>query len=80
MAALRDRKTRLTFETDQELRYLGKLRAIVVQPNPWFCAVRLKGTRVVYEIAWETIFTRAAQIFAEKQREERRACRGKKAA
>ena len=33
-----------------------------MQPNPWFCAVRLKGTRVVYEIARGTIFKRAAQI------------------
>lgn len=75
MTPLRDRKTRLTFETDQELRYRGRLRPVVVMPQPWFCAVRLKGTRVAYEISWETIFKHAAQIFADKQREERKSKR-----
>jgi hypothetical protein len=30
MTALRERKTRLTFETDQEVRYRGKMRAPIV--------------------------------------------------
>lgn len=73
MTTLRDRKTRLIFETDQHIRYRGKLRAVIVCPSPWLCAVRLKGTRVVYEISWETVFTRAAQIVADGQRAERKA-------
>jgi len=72
MTALRNRKRRLKFETDQEIRYRSKMRPVIVEPNAWFCAVRLKGTRVRYEIAWETIFKRAAMIHADKLRAERK--------
>jgi hypothetical protein len=79
MTTLRDRKTRLTFETDQELRYRGKLRPVIVMPQPWLCAVRLKGTQTTYEISWETIFKHAAQLAANRLREERKTRRKKSA-
>jgi hypothetical protein len=75
MTALRERRTRLVFETDQEMRHRGKRRPILVMPQPWYCSVRLKGTRAVYDIAWETIFMHAAQLVADKARAERRAAR-----
>jgi hypothetical protein len=75
MTALRNRKTRLSFETDQEIRYRGKMRPVVVHPNPWYCTVRLKGSRICYDVSWETIFAKGAQLFADKQKAERKAAR-----
>jgi hypothetical protein len=72
MTSLRERKTKLSFETDREMRYRGKSRAIVVMPQPFYCSVRLKGTRQVFDIAWDTIYMKAAQIAAEKARAERK--------
>lgn len=71
MTTLRERKTRLTFQTDAMLRN----KAIVVEPTPWTCVVRLKGTRTRYEIAWPSIFFKAAEIAADKLRAERKARR-----
>jgi hypothetical protein len=68
MTTLRSRKTRLTFETDQEVRYRGKMRPLIVEPTPWMCGVRLKGTRIRYEIPWYAIFLKGAQICADEKR------------
>jgi len=74
MTALRNRKSKLSFATDREIRG----RAIVVEPSPWVCAVRLKGTRQRYEISWDTIFVHAAQLAANKLRAERLEARKRK--
>jgi hypothetical protein len=58
MTALRERKTRLTFETDQEVRYRGQ-DASCVAKSVVLRGSTGRGTRVVYEIGWRTIFTRA---------------------
>jgi hypothetical protein len=42
---LADRKTRLTFITNQTFRYRGKDREIVIEVFPEQAAVRLSGTR-----------------------------------
>ena len=78
MTTLRTRKTRLSFETDQEVRYRGKMRPLIVEPSPWFCVVRLKGTRLRYEIPWYAVFMKGAQLLADKQREDRKAARKKR--
>jgi hypothetical protein len=75
MTTLRTRKTKLVFETDREVHSCGKHRSIVVEPGPWVCTLRLKGTRQHYEIDWGSIFSMAARIAADKLREERKSRR-----
>ena len=75
MTSLRKRKTRLVIETDGEIHYRGKYRAVIIEMQPLVCVARLKGTRVRYEMSWMSIFTRAAQIAAERERQERNAKR-----
>ena len=75
MTSLRKRKRRLVIETDGEVHYRGKYRAVVIELQPLFCVARLKGTRVRYEMSWISIFTRAAHIAAEREREEWKAKR-----
>lgn len=67
MTSLRKRKRRLVIETDGEVHYRGKYRAVVIELQPLFCVARLKGTRVRYEMSWISIFTRAAHIAAERE-------------
>lgn len=71
MTKLRERKTRLTFETEAEVKYRGKYRAIVVEPDHegQTVAIRLKGSRVRYHISWHTIFNQAAASFALRSRQ-----------
>jgi len=45
MTALEQRKTRLTFQTADELRETGKTRAVIIEAEPAFAVFRLKGTR-----------------------------------
>ena len=73
MTSLSERKTRLVIETSETVRYRGKLRPIIIELKPYFCSARLKGTRVRYDMPWMSIFTRAAQISAELEREQRMA-------
>jgi hypothetical protein len=68
MTALRNRVTRLTFETDQTFQG----REIVAEARPHTAVLRLKGTRTRYQIPWSTVFDRAAKIAAELAREERK--------
>jgi hypothetical protein len=72
LTSLRHRKTRLVIETDAEIRYRGKYRAVIIEPAPMICVARLKGTRVRYEMSWQSIFERAAHITAERERQERK--------
>jgi hypothetical protein len=75
MTVLRKRKTRLVLETDATVRYRGKQRPVVIEVGPYFCTARLKGTQARYEMSWMSIFTRAALITVEREREERKAKR-----
>jgi hypothetical protein len=74
MTRLSERKTRLTFETAATARYRGKERAIVVEPDleGQLVALRLKGTRVRYELSWQAIYNRAAMVHADRARAERK--------
>lgn len=70
-----DRKTRLTFITNSYARYRGKDRSIVVEAFPDFAAVRLLGTRTRYQVSWRGVFDLAAEIYARREREHRKADR-----
>jgi hypothetical protein len=73
MTKLSQRKTKLQFTTDAEVRYRGKLRAVVVEVENGFTAtVRLAGTRQRYPFSWHGLFTHAAELFARSERERRK--------
>lgn len=67
--------TRLSLETDVEIRYRGTMRPIIVEPGPFYCKLRLKGTQLGYEVSWESMFIRGAALFAERQKRERKEAR-----
>ncbi len=74
MTSLATRKTRLSFETDAEVRYRGKMRSIVIEANDTYNAtVRLKGTRQRLEISWLAVHDLAAKIAADRERAARKA-------
>jgi hypothetical protein len=68
-----DRKTRLSFITNQVARYRGKLREIVIEVFPEHAAVRLLGTRTRYEVSWRGVFDLAAEVYARREKERRKA-------
>jgi len=72
---LSDRKTRLSFITNQTARYRGKLREIVIEVFPEHANVRLLGTRTRYEISWRGVFDLAAEIYARREKERRKIAR-----
>ena len=72
---LSKRKTRLTFITNSTARYRGKEREIVIEVFPEHAAVRLLGTRTRYEVSWRGVFDLAAEIYARREREARKAAR-----
>lgn len=75
MTSLAKRKTRLSFETSDTMRYRGKLREIVVEANEFTASVRLKGTRQRFEVSWAGVFNQAVKLDVQKKREERKARR-----
>jgi len=77
MTKLSERKTRLLFETEAVARYRGKQRPIVIEPDMQghTLALRLKGTRVRYEISRGAVFDQAAKIYADRVRYERKMAR-----
>ena len=76
MAKLADRKTRLQFTTGAEVRYRGKLRAVVVEVENAFTAnVRLAGTRLRYPFSFHGLHDWAAELFARQERDRRRVAR-----
>ena len=83
MTSLSERKTKLIVETADAVRERGKLREVVIEcSSPYFCTVRLKGTRTRFPISYASIYNRAASIAAEAARAERKAAKkaGKHAA
>ena len=79
MTKLSERKTKLQFTTDAEVRYRGRLRPVVVEVNNGFVAsVRLQGTRQRYEFSWHGLHDWAAGLHARAEREKRKAARAAK--
>lgn len=73
MTKLSDRKTRLCFTTDAEIRYRGRMRAIVIEvENGYHASARLAGTRQRYPFSWEWLFKSSADLFAQRERIRRR--------
>lgn len=73
MTRLSTRKTRLAFTTDAEVRYRGKMRAVIVEvQNGFVASVRLHGTRLRYEFSWEGLHNWAAELYARREREQRK--------
>lgn len=76
MTALDQRKTRLTFETADTVRERGKSRPVVIEAvTPYYCNVRLKGTRTVFPISYGAIYGAAAKIAAQQARAEKLAAK-----
>jgi len=74
MTRLSQRKTKLQFTTEAEVRYRGKLRAVVVEVQDGFTAsVRLAGTRQRFEFSWHGLHDWAAELHARRERERRKA-------
>jgi hypothetical protein len=74
MRKLSERKTKLQFTTDAEVRYRGKMREVIVEVDNGFTAsVRLKGTRLRYPFSWHGLHDWAADLFARNERERRKA-------
>jgi hypothetical protein len=72
---LSDRKSRLVFTTSATFRYRGKLREIVVEPEPHVVSLRLAGTRLRYTCSWTSVYELAGEIFARQERERRKSQR-----
>jgi hypothetical protein len=85
MTKLSQRKTRLSFETDAEIRSWGTItiekkprrrpvmRSIIVDvDNGWHGTVRLKGTRQTYDFSWEGLFLWAVEQKVAKERAEKK--------
>ncbi len=72
MTALAKRKSRLSFETSDSVRYRGRLREVVIEANEYTASVRLKGTRQRYPISWAGIFNLAVKLHVEQLRKDRK--------
>lgn len=75
MTSIAKRKSRLTFETSDVIRYRGKLREVVIEASEYTASVRLKGTRQRFEISWAGVYNHAVKVAVERQRAERKAQR-----
>jgi hypothetical protein len=73
MTKLSERKTQLRFTTGAEVRYRGKLRAVVVEvDNEFTASIRLQGTRQRYQFSWHGLHDYAAEIFARAEKQRRK--------
>jgi hypothetical protein len=70
---LSDRNSRLRFITNSTSRYRGKDREMVIEVFPDYAAVRLPGTRTRYEASWRALLDLAAEIYARREAERRKA-------
>jgi len=71
MTALDQRKTRLTFQTADELRETGKTRAVIIEAEPAFAVFRLKGTRHRISVSWVGLYQFAAKCEADRARRDK---------
>lgn len=72
MTSLATRKTRLSFETSDSVRYRGRLREVIVEATEYTAAIRLKGTRQRFELSWAGIYNQAVKVSVERKRAERK--------
>ncbi len=72
MTSLADRKTRLVFETSDQVLERGAYRPVIIEAHPGYAVLCLKGPRTRYEICYGTVYQQAARIAAERRRAEKR--------
>lgn len=75
MTRLSERKSRLAFASDEERRYRGRMRVVVIEAeekNGFTATVRLAGTRMRYPFGWGEVFDHAAERYAGQERERGR--------
>jgi hypothetical protein len=65
VSKLEKRKTKLTFETADEMRERGRYRQVIVEAKPTFAVLRLKGTRKTVTITWAGIYNYATRLEVE---------------
>jgi len=75
---LTERKTRLTFETADEVRDRGKHRQVIIEAQPTHAVLRLKGTRQKMLVSWAGIYNFACIAQAAKLAAEKRAMKKEK--
>ena len=87
MTKISERKTRLSFETDAEVRGWGStkkrrhpvMRPIIIEvDNGFHGCVRLKGTRQTFDFSWEGLFLWAVEQKVMKERAEKKRLRDAK--
>jgi hypothetical protein len=87
MTKVSKRKTRLSFETDAEIRAWGTkgkrhcpiMRSIVIDASNGFIgSIRLKGTRQTFDFSWEGLFLWAVEQRVAKERAEKKRLRDAK--
>lgn len=68
MRALRQRKTRLVFETEDTIFERGHSRQVIVEAHPAYAVVRLKGTRRGFPICYAAVYHAAVSQAVEEGR------------
>ena len=71
MTALEQRKTKLTFETADVFHEAGKDRAVIVEAEPEFAVLRLKGTNHRIRVSWVGLYQFAAKCEADRAHREK---------
>lgn len=75
MGKLIDRKSKLSFETSDEIRERGKYRALIVGAHPTHVELRLKGMRQGISISWSGVYNLAMQREVLRRKAEKKAAR-----
>lgn len=75
MTKLEKRKTRLVFQTADEIREQGKHRQVIVEAHAGYCTVRLAGLRRGYDISYGAIFHQAVKMSVAADRAAKKAGR-----
>lgn len=78
MTDLSTRKTRCIVQFSDAVRERGKLREVIFSLTPYGISVRLKGMRGSYDVSPASVYNLAVQKFVAKQREEKKAKKGKR--
>lgn len=78
MTSISERKSRLSFITEDTVRYGRKLRRIVVEVSRdgYTADVRLEGTRKRYPVSFAGIYVHAVKISVEKERAAKKGRKG----
>lgn len=73
MSELATRRTRLVFTTSDTIREKGKLRAVVIEAQPYMAMIRLQGMRTAFPVPYGAIYHLAARLAVAEARKEKAA-------